>query len=116
MGRVAGASQRCSAQARADGRGLLAGDPVLYGKHAAARHGFREHGALAGSACAAARYAIDGLCGSAAGKGSPDSRPTETSAQRSDERPAAAKCSSAKEEDVYAPMGELVERTAESTD
>src|SRR6202022_5163086 len=53
LGGLAGKSGRRRAQARTDGRNFLARNALLYGQHAAARYGFGEHVALAGSARAA---------------------------------------------------------------
>src|SRR6266566_2251906 len=111
MAGMARKSRGRSTQARSRGGCLLAGDAQLHGEHAAARHGFGEHGAIAGSPCPAAGHPAGGVCEDFAGRLAPPARRAQSIAGRSDSRFAAAGNSRAKETHFYFALGRMAART-----
>src|SRR5215472_2005212 len=98
-------------QARTVGGRLVAGDAQLHGEHAAARHGFREHGAVARSPRAAAGYAAGGICDGFAVRLAPPPGRAQGIAGRSDSRFTSAGNSRAKEAPFYLALGRMAART-----
>src|SRR5215472_7072512 len=111
MARMARKNRGRSTQARTGGGCLLAGDAQLHGEHASARHGFREHGAIARSPRPAAGHAAGGICEGLAGRLAPPAGRAQSIACRSDSRFAAPGNSRAKETDFYFALGRMVART-----
>src|SRR5436305_15269603 len=104
MARMARKSRGRSTPAGSRGGCLLAGDAQLHGEHATAIHGFREHGAIAGSPPPAAGHAAGGICEGFAGRLASPAGGAECIAGPSDSRFAAAGNSPAEETHLYLPV------------
>src|SRR5438132_5931194 len=86
-------------------RGELDGVALLHGEHAAAGYGFGEHGAVAGSARAAARYAARGICMRATGRSAAGRNPAEGFARGRVAGHAASGDSWTEKADLHAAVG-----------
>src|ERR1700760_1914861 len=114
MGGPARAPGGCRAQTGADRRDFVARDAQLHGEHAAARHRFGEHGAIARSARTAARHTAGGVCELVAGCGTPTTWRAKSVAGRGSWRRAAEASVRSTQANLHASMERMAERAAAS--